>query len=66
MLPTSTDDFSSVIEMQAIAADLVENFQFGIPEDKPEIIRVPAGLMGPMVKGKMREGLQMPLHVTAL
>ena len=50
----------------AIAADLVENFQFTIPKDKPEIIRVPAGIMGPMVKGKMREGMQMPLHVTAL
>ncbi|EKM52320.1 uncharacterized protein PHACADRAFT_260638 [Phanerochaete carnosa HHB-10118-sp] len=56
----------SMIEMQAITADLVENFQFSIPKEKPEIIRVPAGIMAPMVKGKMREGIQMPLHVTAL
>nr|BAL05189.1 cytochrome P450 [Phanerodontia chrysosporium] len=56
----------SLIEMQAIVADLVENFKFSIPPEKPEIIRVPAGIMGPMVKGKMHEGLQMPLHVTPL
>ncbi|GJE88905.1 cytochrome P450 [Phanerochaete sordida] len=56
----------SLIEMQAIAADLVENFQFSIPKEKPDIMRVPAGIMGPMVKGKMFEGMQMPLHVVAL
>lgn len=55
-----------MIEMQAITVDLVENFQFSIPKEKPEIIRVPSGIMGPMVKGKMHEGMQMPLHVTAL
>ncbi|EKM51869.1 uncharacterized protein PHACADRAFT_262258 [Phanerochaete carnosa HHB-10118-sp] len=54
----------SVIETQAIVADLIENFQFSIPEDKPEIVRVPATIMSPMVKGMMHEGSQMPLHVT--
>ncbi|GJE88903.1 cytochrome P450 [Phanerochaete sordida] len=53
----------SVIEMQAIVVDLVENFRFAIPDDKPEIIRAPTMTMGPMVKGKMQEGFQMPLHV---
>ena len=46
----------SVIEMQAIVADLIENFQFSIPEDKPGIVRVPATIMAPMVKGKVHEG----------
>ena len=56
----------SLMEMQAIITDLVENFQFSIPKEKPDIMRVPAGIMGPMVKGKMFEGMQMPLHVVAL
>ena len=52
--------------MQAIVADLIENFKFALPENRPEIIRVPLDIMGPMVKEKMEEGVQMPLHVTAL
>jgi alkylphenol/PAH-inducible cytochrome P450 monooxygenase len=53
--------------MQAIAADLVENFKFALTADKPEIIRTPTGgIMSPMVKGREHEGVQMPLHVTAL
>lgn len=46
--------------------ELVENFKFALPEDEPEIIRVPTSIMSPMVKGRMGEGVQMPLHVTAL
>ena len=56
----------SMNEMQAIAVELIENFKFSIPEDKPDIIRIPAGIMGPMVKNKMQEGIQMPLHVIAI
>ncbi|KIP03775.1 hypothetical protein PHLGIDRAFT_129943 [Phlebiopsis gigantea 11061_1 CR5-6] len=56
----------SIIELQAIIVELVENFKYNIPEEKPEIARIPAGIMGPVVKGKMYEGIQMPLHVTAL
>ena len=55
-----------LIEMQAMIADLVENFKFDIPADKPEILRAPAGFMSYMIKGKMHEGMQMPLHVTAI
>lgn len=55
-----------MIEMQAIAVDLLENFRFAVPADAPEIIRLPTGLMAPIVKSSMKEGLQMPLHVTAL
>ncbi|KIP03776.1 hypothetical protein PHLGIDRAFT_31651 [Phlebiopsis gigantea 11061_1 CR5-6] len=56
----------SVIEMQAIVADLVENFKFSLPDEKPEIIRVPAGVMGPMVRGREHEGMLLPLRVTAV
>ncbi|THG97108.1 hypothetical protein EW026_g4830 [Hermanssonia centrifuga] len=56
----------SVIEMQAIMFDLVENFKFALAEDKPDILRVPMGIMGPMVEGKMHEGVQLPLRVTPL
>ena len=52
--------------MQAIVADLIENFKFSIPDDKPEIIRVPSGVMGPMVAGRENEGMLMPLRVTAV
>lgn len=54
----------SVIEMQAIMFDLIEHFKFTLPEEKLEVQRLPAGLMGPLVKEKMHEGLYMPLHVT--
>lgn len=60
------DTLFRVIEMQAIAVELVENFRFSIPDDKPEIIRVPTMTMGPMIKGKMHEGYQMPLHVVPI
>ncbi len=52
--------------MQAIMFDLVENFKFALAEDKPDILRVPMGIMGPMVEGKMHEGVQLPLRVTPL
>ena len=55
-----------MIEMQAFVSDLVENFKFGLPEDGPEIVRAPLGVMSPMVKGKLHEGMQMPIHVTAV
>ncbi|PSS30876.1 hypothetical protein PHLCEN_2v2603 [Hermanssonia centrifuga] len=58
--------YNRVIEMQAIMFDLIENFKFALAEDKPEILRVPMGIMGPMVKGKMHEGVQLPLRVTPL
>ena len=52
--------------MQAILFDLVEHFKFTLPAEPMEVIRLPAGLMGPLVKEKMSEGLMMPLHVTPL
>ncbi|KAI0658317.1 PAH-inducible cytochrome P450 monooxygenase PC-PAH 1 [Cubamyces menziesii] len=54
----------SIIEMQAILVELIEQFEFAIPEDKPEILRFPAGLVAPLVKDDMKAGPQMPLRVT--
>ena len=50
--------------MQAILVELIEHFEFAVPDDKPEIIRFPAGLVAPLVKSEMHLGPQMPLRVT--
>jgi alkylphenol/PAH-inducible cytochrome P450 monooxygenase len=57
--------FPSLIEIQDIAADLVKNFKRSLPDDNPGILHIPVGVMGPMVKGKPHEGMQMSLCVTA-
>ncbi|KAH9935136.1 PAH-inducible cytochrome P450 monooxygenase PC-PAH 1 [Epithele typhae] len=54
----------SIIEMQAILVELIEHFEFAIPDDKPEILRYPAGLVAPLVKSDMAAGPQMPLRVS--
>jgi len=58
----------SLIEMQAILVALIENFEFSLPpkEQETEILRMPIGLMSPMVKGRMHEGILMPLTVRSL
>lgn len=45
--------------------ELVENFEYRFPEGA-EIVRLNAGLMAPMVEGKMHEGVQMPLEVSVI
>jgi alkylphenol/PAH-inducible cytochrome P450 monooxygenase len=52
--------------MQAVLVALIENFEFTLPSSKPEILRIPVGVMSPMVKGHMQEGVLMPLNVRAL
>ncbi|KAI0743376.1 cytochrome P450 [Daedaleopsis nitida] len=55
----------SVIEMQALLAELVENFNFAPPADKVEIDRAIAGLvMVPIVHGKEEMGKIMPIRVS--
>jgi len=54
----------TILELQAIIVELIENFEFAIPADKPDIQRVPAGVMVPMIRGKMRLGSQMPLKIS--
>ncbi|KAI0719203.1 PAH-inducible cytochrome P450 monooxygenase PC-PAH 1 [Fomitopsis betulina] len=56
----------TVIELQAIVVELLENFAFAIPEDKPDIQRVAGGLMIPMIRGRPELGSQMPLKVTPI
>ncbi|KIJ66688.1 hypothetical protein HYDPIDRAFT_108600 [Hydnomerulius pinastri MD-312] len=55
----------ALLEMQAVLAELIENFEFEFPEGV-DIIRLNAGLMVPMVKGKMQEGASMPLKITVI
>ena len=54
----------SIIEMQAILVELIEHFEFAIPEDNPQIVRFPAGLVAPLVMSEMTAGPQMPLRVS--
>ncbi|KAI0373422.1 PAH-inducible cytochrome P450 monooxygenase PC-PAH 4 [Pilatotrama ljubarskyi] len=58
----------SVIEMQALIAELVEAFQFRPPvgsgTEKPELQRAPSGLvMIPLIRGKEELGPAMPLRI---
>jgi hypothetical protein len=59
----STHSEYRVLELQAVLVELIENFEFRLPEGV-EIIRLNAGTMMPMVAGKMHEGPQMPLQVS--
>ncbi|TFY76007.1 hypothetical protein EWM64_g8005 [Hericium alpestre] len=56
----------SVIELQALTAMLLENFEFAFPEgaERKKIVRKPAGLMLPVVEGY--HGSWMGLRVRAL
>lgn len=51
--------------MQALVAEIVENFEFAIPEEKQTIRRAPVGIaMSPMIEGKEELGTAMPLQVS--
>ncbi|RPD78489.1 cytochrome P450 [Lentinus tigrinus ALCF2SS1-7] len=55
----------SLIEMQAILAETLENFEVALPEEKLEIKRAPMGpIMLPVVVGKEELGSVMPLRVS--
>ncbi|KAG2074169.1 cytochrome P450 [Suillus decipiens] len=55
----------AVLEIQAVLVELVENFEYRFPEGV-EVVRLNAGLMAPMVEGKLHEGSQMPLEVSVI
>lgn len=56
-----------LIEMQALASEILENFEFSLPKDEVyDIQRVPAGLMIPLVRGKWNLGSVVPLCVAAV
>ena len=58
----------ALIEMQAIIVALIEDFEFSMPpkECNIEIVRKPLGIMSPMIKSRLNEGVLMPLIVKAL
>ena len=56
--------FRSLLESISLLVELIENFKFSLPSEEAEIMRVPAGIMIPMVSGRLGEGAQMPLHVS--
>ncbi|KAJ3559576.1 hypothetical protein NM688_g255 [Phlebia brevispora] len=56
----------SVIESLTLLVELIENFHFSLPSVKAEIARMPTGLMTPMVRDNLREGVFMPLHVSVV
>ena len=53
--------------MQALLAEIFENFEFSLPDEKLAIRRAPAGIgMVPMVEGKEDQGTAMPLQVSVI
>lgn len=52
--------------MQAILIGIIERFEFAPPPEGIEIMRVPAGSMIPVIKGRAHEGTQLPLRITPL
>ncbi|EPS95008.1 hypothetical protein FOMPIDRAFT_1033095 [Fomitopsis schrenkii] len=54
----------TVLEIQAVLAELLGNFEFTLPDNKPDIQRVPAGVTIPMIRNKTQLGSQMPLKIT--
>jgi hypothetical protein len=54
----------SILEMQAVLTELVETFSFELPPAGMEYLRVNAGVMLPMIKDKMEEGVQMRLKIS--
>ena len=57
--------YHSLYQLQAVAAELLEQFEFSLPEDRPRITRGPGGVMVPLMHEK-RGGTvaAMPLHVS--
>ena len=58
------DWICSLYQLQAVAAELLETFEFSLPKDQPHIKRAPAAVMVPIVEGKEELGTAMPLRVS--
>ncbi|KIK96601.1 hypothetical protein PAXRUDRAFT_825792 [Paxillus rubicundulus Ve08.2h10] len=54
----------AILEMQAVLTELIETFSFELPPAGVEYLRVNAGVMFPMIKDKMEEGVQMKLKIS--
>ena len=64
LLDTHMHPACSVYQLQAIAAELLETFEFTLPEPKPTIRRTPAVIMVPVVEGREDLGFAMPLRIS--
>lgn len=64
LLDTHMHPACSVYQLQAIAAELLETFEFMLPEPKPTIRRTPAVIMVPVVEGREDLGFAMPLRIS--
>ncbi|KAK0504462.1 cytochrome P450 [Armillaria luteobubalina] len=57
----------SVMELQSVVTELLDNFEFSMPKGAPKLQHGPAGTaLTPLVPGKVEEGPQVPLLVTPL
>ncbi|TFK80428.1 cytochrome P450 [Polyporus arcularius HHB13444] len=55
----------SIIEMQALLAEIIENFELSLSSEKHTIRRAPAGFgMVPMIEGREDLGTALPLQVS--
>ncbi|KAG7444714.1 cytochrome P450 [Guyanagaster necrorhizus] len=53
----------AVMELQVILFELLESFEFALPNASIDIKRQHAGLMIPMVRDEMSKGTQMPMRL---
>ncbi|KAK0492366.1 hypothetical protein EDD18DRAFT_1184276 [Armillaria luteobubalina] len=57
----------SVMELQSVVTELLDNFEFDMPKGASKLQHGPAGAgLAPLVPGKAEEGPQVPLLVTPL
>lgn len=55
------------MELQSVVTELLSNFEFSIPKGAPKLQHGPAGVtITPIVPGRVEEGPQIPLLITAL
>jgi hypothetical protein len=52
-----------MMELQVILVELLRTFEFSLPDSRPEIVRMPLGVLQPMLKDEPDKGAQMPLKV---
>ncbi|PBK92219.1 cytochrome P450 [Armillaria gallica] len=63
----SGGDLRTVMELQSVVTELLSNFEFSMPKGASKLQHGPAGMtLSPIVPGKVEEGPQIPLLVTAL
>ncbi|KAK0186135.1 cytochrome P450 [Armillaria mellea] len=57
----------AIMELQSVVTELLSNFEFSMPKGAPKLQHSPAGVtLTPIVPGRVEEGPQIPLLVTAL